>query len=74
MTERQEAILLHYQCIWDTYKQANYMQNLDIRQLKEIASLHRELYPELPYPNLYCKTCIIDMFKNLYNLLYAKTK
>ena len=69
MTERQEAILLHYKFIWETYKQAQYMQNLDIRQLKEIASLHRELYPDLPYPNLYCKACIIDMFKNLYNLL-----
>jgi len=69
MDERQQAILLHYQNIWDTYKQANYMTNLGVHQLKELAALHRELFKELPYPNLYCKTCVIDMFKNLYNLL-----
>jgi hypothetical protein len=45
------------------------MSNMDIYQLRELAQVHRELYKELPYPNLHCKACIIDMFKNLFNLL-----
>ena len=68
MNEEQKHILNHYQHIWDTYKQANYMSNLGIHQLKELAILHKQLFKDLPAPNLYCKTCVIDMFKNLFNL------
>jgi hypothetical protein len=69
MNEQQERIIKHYQQVWDNYKIAGYMSNLDIYQLRELGGVHKELYSELPFPNLHCKTCIIDMFKNLFNLL-----
>ena len=69
MTENQKNIVKHYQQVWDNYKLAGYMSNLDIYQLRELGKLHQELYKELPLPNLHCKTCVIDMFKNLFNLL-----
>jgi hypothetical protein len=69
MNEQQQRIIKHYQQVWDNYKIAGYMSNLDIYQLRELGGVHKELYSELPFPNLHCKTCIIDMFKNLFNLL-----
>jgi hypothetical protein len=72
MTEQQQRIIKHYQQVWDNYKIAGYMSNLDIYQLRELGGVHKELYSELPFPNLHCKTCIIDMFKNLFNLLKIK--
>ena len=69
LTDQQKHIIKHYQQVWDNYNLAGYMSNLDIYQLRELAGVHRELYTDLPFPNLHCKACIIDMFKNLFNLL-----
>jgi hypothetical protein len=72
MTEQQQQIIEHYQQVWDNFKLAGYMSNLDIYQLRELGKVHQELYKELPFPNLHCKVCIIDMLKNLFNLLKIK--
>ena len=69
LTQAQKHTIQHYQPVWDNYKLAGFMSNMDIYQLRELAQVHRELYKELPYPNLHCKACIIDMLKNLFNLL-----